>query len=292
VLQRLLRKVVWTVTGRVLTSNLLVYNPYLSGKYFPIQAGEPHVVVDKPTPAGPAPVPPVHMWEGYGATSDEYLGSGRADVQTMLGLLEAAGADPGRLRAVLDLGCSAGRMLRFFPGESGRSELWGVDLKSEHITWCQQHLTSPFHFATTTTAPHLPFEDGYFDLVYCGSVFTHIADLADAWLLEIRRILRRGGYAYITIHDRQSIRLLFGKYRDRPDLAFVRDVIRRADAHAAVRSRDYAYFLVGREPGVQVFYDVDYLVGRWSPVMEVRSVTEGAHDYQAALVLRKRDDRL
>jgi hypothetical protein len=38
-----------------------------------------------------------------------------------------------------------------------------------------------------------------------------------------------------------------------------------------------------------VFYDVDYLIAHWSPVMEVRSVTEAAHDYQAALVLKERN---
>jgi len=45
----------------------------------------------------------------------------------------------------------------------------------------------------------LPFEDSSFDLVYCGSVFTHVSDLADAWFLELRRILRKGGYAYINL---------------------------------------------------------------------------------------------
>lgn len=29
----------------------------------------------------------------------------------------------------------------------------------------------------------LKFADGYFDVIYGGSVFTHIDDLADAWFL-------------------------------------------------------------------------------------------------------------
>jgi SAM-dependent methyltransferase len=281
------QRLAWALAVRALTSKAVVYNPYLAGKYFPVQRDQDYVVVDKPAAPDSAAVPPIHLWEGYGSTREEYLASGREDVGTMLGLLEAAGVELSTLLRVLDLGCAAGRMLRCFPGEPGRSELFGVDLKSEHITWCQQHLSPPLRFATTTTAPHLPFEDGYFDLVYCASVFTHISDLADAWLLEIRRILRPGGHAYITIHDKHSIGLLFSRYVHRPDLAFLRDVIRRVDARAAVLSRDYAYVRVGHEPGVQVFYDLDHLIGRWSPFMEVRSATEGAHDYQAALILRK-----
>ena len=35
--------------------------------------------------------------------------------------------------------------------------------------------------------------EGYFDLVYATSVFTHIGDLWSDWLLELHRILAPGG---------------------------------------------------------------------------------------------------
>jgi ubiquinone/menaquinone biosynthesis C-methylase UbiE len=44
-----------------------------------------------------------------------------------------------------------------------------------------------------TILPHLPFEDRSFDVVYAGSVFTHIDDLAQTWFLELRRVLHAGG---------------------------------------------------------------------------------------------------
>jgi ubiquinone/menaquinone biosynthesis C-methylase UbiE len=69
--------------------------------------------------------------------------------------------------------------------------MWGVDINARHINWCQLNLRPPFSFATTTTAPQLPFEDGYFDLIYSGSVFTQLSDLADAWILELRRVVRK-----------------------------------------------------------------------------------------------------
>ncbi len=84
-------------------------------------------------------------------------------------------------------------MLRWFPGGDG-TERWGCDIKGETIAWCQQHPSPPMHFVTTTTLPHLPFEDKYFDFVYCGSVFTHIIDLPDAWFLELRREIRPAGH--------------------------------------------------------------------------------------------------
>jgi ubiquinone/menaquinone biosynthesis C-methylase UbiE len=106
---------------------------------------------------------------------------------------------------ILDFGCGAGRMIRWLGDSVEGCEVWGVDIQSEHIMWCQQHLSPPFKFATVTTAPHLPFEDRYFDLIYCGSVFSHIDDLADACLLELKRILQPGGRLYITVHEKHSL---------------------------------------------------------------------------------------
>jgi ubiquinone/menaquinone biosynthesis C-methylase UbiE len=78
---------------------------------------------------------------------------------------------------IMELGCAAGRMLRCFSEEAKNSEVWGTDISSEHIIWCQQNLSPPFNFFTNTTAAHLPFPDSYFDLIYAGSVFTHISEL-------------------------------------------------------------------------------------------------------------------
>lgn len=203
----------------------------------------------------------------------------------MLGVLTGAGVRIEELANVLEFGCAAGRMLRFFP--PGGSELWGVDIKAEPIAWCQQHLSPPLMFATTTTAPHLPFEDNYSDLISCGSVFTHISDLADAWFLELRRVLRRGGYAYITIHDKHSIELLFTRYKGRSDYRFLTNMLRELDAEVSVLSQDYASFSIGTEPKAQVFYNAGHLATKWSAWATVVSVTQEAYGYQTAILVRK-----
>jgi len=288
VLRSLIRKPIQIVLERTVSS--ILANPYVAGKLFPLEENRRFYVVHKGSRArshDDLPVPPQELWEGYGKTADEYLASGRQDMQSMLSILRRAGAVPEDCARVLELGCAAARMLRYFPHPAGRSELWGVDIKAKHITWCQQHLSPPLLFATTTTAPHLPFEDRYFDLIFCGSVFTHISDLADAWFLELRRILVPGGYAYITIHDKHSVELLLGKYRDRQDYEFLVDILRNLDRETSVLSQDYAAFAVGHEPGVQVFYDIDYLVQKWSRLAEAVSVAPEAYGYQTAIVARK-----
>ena len=271
----------------------IILNPYVSGKLIPLQTTKAYSIithVDSPSNKNSnsiLPVPPKELWEGYGDTEAEYLSCGHQDMASMLNTLRVVGESAQSLLKVLDLGCAAGRMLRFYPRTEGRSELWGVDIKAKHICWCQQHLSPPLFFATTTTMPHVPFEDNYFDLVYCGSVFTHISDLADAWFLELRRILRKGGYAYITIHDKHTIELLLTKYKDRKDYQFLIDMMRQLDKETSILSQNYAYFSIGSEPKTQVFYDVEYLLKKWSQLAKVISITPEAHSYQTALLFQK-----
>src|SRR5262249_5786559 len=144
-------------------------------------------------PSSPLPVPPEELWAGYGPTLEAYLQSGNEHVRSMREILERSGMPVASAQRVLDFGCAAGRMLRWLHDEASVCEIWGTDIRSSHMIWCKQCLSPPFHFATTTINPHLPFEDRYFGLIYAGSVFTHIDDLADAWLLELRRVLRPGG---------------------------------------------------------------------------------------------------
>jgi ubiquinone/menaquinone biosynthesis C-methylase UbiE len=146
----------------------------------------------------------------------------------------------------------------------------------------------PFSFATITTTPHLPFEDNYFDLVYAGSVFTHISDLTDSWFLELRRVVRRNGYLYITIHDKRTVELLLTKFKDHPLFFDFVPMVESFCERTGVRSQNYAYFRMLADPMSQVFYDEEYLARKWSQWAEVISITPEAHDHQTALLLRKR----
>jgi len=135
-------------------------------------------------------IPPQELWMGYGKTAEEHLSSGEVDISTMLQLLNDSGYGVDRLHRILDWGCGAGRMIRWLKNIATTGEVWGADISSAHIFWCKRYLSPPFNFFTTTTIPHLPFEDRYFDFIYARSVFTHVDDLAEAWLLELRRILQ------------------------------------------------------------------------------------------------------
>jgi len=181
---------------------------------------------------------------------------------------------------VLELGCAAGRMIRWLGDVADRCEIWGTDISAAHVYWCKQHMSPPFNFFITTTAPHLPFGDDYFDVIYAGSVFTHIDDLADAWLLELRRVLKPGGRLYITIHDQDTIRVLSNEPYDLSKTLFCRKDF--------FENNDFEMFTIGRFMRSQVFYDSEYLKRTLAPFFECVSLTPEAYGFQTGMLLKKR----
>jgi len=227
------------------------------------------------------PTPPENLWLGYGRTIEEWQESGQKHVAKMRRLLADSGYQFEQGHRVLEMGCAAGRMLRCLEDVTDECEIWGTDISGEHIVWCKQNLSPPFHFFITTTTPHLPFADGYFDVIYAGSVFTHIDDLADTWLLELRRLLKPGGRLYITIHDNDTIRIL----SEQRNLDLSKTLFCRQDFF---ENNDYGMFTIGRFMRSQVFFDKDYLTRTLNPFFEVCSVTPEAYGFQTGYLLRRR----
>jgi SAM-dependent methyltransferase len=274
-----------------LISRLLIQSPVVEGKIYPFaEADEAWWAERGPVLSDGAapdeyPVPPRELWERYGMEPREYLETGKQHTERMLKILSAAGFSMEKAERVMDFGCSAGRMVRWLIPYAKSREIWGVDVASKPVHWAMLNLSPPLHFAVNTTVPHLPFEGGTFDMIYCGSVFTHISDLADSWFLELRRVLKSGGYLYLTIHDRHTVDLLFGrdsKYR-------VAQALRRLDERIGMRKLNYAKFVFAKSPkNTQVYYELEWLRAHWGRWMELVSVTEEAYGFQTALVFRKR----
>lgn len=252
----------------------LAYRPYRPGRDFLLP----------PLPqaaAGPSelPIPPQSLWLGY-----NYPAHGRIHVDAMLRIVEASGFvfEPGD--RILDLGCGAGRMIRHLQHLAATCEIWGTDISAEHILWCKRHLSPPFRFATTTKVPSLPFEDRSFALIYCGSLFTHIDDLADAWLLELHRILAPGGRLYVTIHDQHTMALM-----EQPKYGWS-GIVRgmKSNPLFARAKSGFSMFSLGRDDESQVFYERGCFEAMASSAFDVLAVEEEAYFYQTALLLARK----
>jgi len=244
------------------------------------------------------PVPPEQLWASYCTNVDSYLQSGLDDVVTIKKLLLESGVAAEDLGRILEFGVASGRLIRHFEDLARTQEVWGVDVWATAILWCQEHLSPPFNFATTTVIPHLPFEDRFFGLVIAGSVWTHLDDLAEAWALEMRRILKPGGRLYFTINDRAAVEIFEGG-GSAPDRARYIERVRPHDWEQWIRKLKnhdcYGQFVrgevqmvtMGRSTHAQVLWDVDYLLRRWGPGWRVCSVTPQAYGHQTGVLLER-----
>jgi SAM-dependent methyltransferase len=237
---------------------------------------------DRPATAQDLPVPPPHLLLGH-ADAAQFLSWGEQHFSTMEGILRRSGYAPARGQRILDFGCGSGRLIRWLRGVADDSEIWGVDIRAEHVLWCREHLQPPFHFAVTTVVPHLPFEDRYFDLIHAGSVFTHIDDLVDSWLLELRRLLKPGGRLYLTIHDNTSVAMLKNELREQREGR----LFNASAEFVEYSGQDFACFTLGRSDDSQVFYDLTYFCGIVSSLYTVLAVVEKAYGHQTAILLQK-----
>jgi ubiquinone/menaquinone biosynthesis C-methylase UbiE len=230
------------------------------------------------------PLPPPGLLLGH-ESAEQFLEFGKRQVGNMRSILSEAGFSFEQGQRILDFGSGSANMLRQLYEFAGTAEMWGVDIRSEHMYWCMQHLSPPFKFAITTTIPHLPFEDNSFDLIFSGSVFTHIDDFADAWFLELRRILRPGGLLYFTIHDNRSLELTRTVLRDHPLIG------KQLCAHPKFEEyaeSNFAMFTIWRSADSQVFYDLDYIVEKLKQIYEVLSIKKEAYGFQTGILVKKR----
>lgn len=101
-------------------------------------------------------------------------------------------------QTILDFGCGSGRVLRHFLSEPSL-HLAGCDIHRPSITWMQANFPAAVRLYANSETPPLPEADDTFDLIYCGSVFSHLTNWAP-WLLELRRVLKPGGALVASLH--------------------------------------------------------------------------------------------
>lgn len=151
------------------------------------------------------PVPPLALLWDAQATTDlaEYMRSGEEAAVLYWDLMRPfLQASPSRPPRACEWGCGPARILRHLPGlAAGREiEFFGTDYNRESIRWCREHVKG-VTFAENDLAPPLPFEAGFFDLLYARSVLTHLSEeMHYRWIAEIVRVLRPGGVFIVTTH--------------------------------------------------------------------------------------------
>ena len=227
------------------------------------------------------PIPPRELWRDLVGSEGEFLESGRADTRALAAAVRPH--LPQDADSVLDFGCGAGRMTRWMKEELGFAQVLGTDLDSTRASWCVNNLGGYGRFWTSTSHPHLPLRDASIDLVVCGSVFTHIDDLSEAWLMELARIIRPQGLLYVTIHDEAAIAWLNAHHPGAWLLRKLRSH-RQGSVHVEKMARKV---VVGRFNRSQVFYQRSYFIDSISRDFTHVETIERGFGFQTALVFRR-----
>jgi ubiquinone/menaquinone biosynthesis C-methylase UbiE len=229
----------------------------------------------------PAPIPDVKNREGYcpGHHLAFWL-SGYGDYQKTLQLVQKHGVTGGRY---FDFGGSTGRVFRHFAFQSDKWDVWSSDFKLSSVEWNLLHFPTQIKVFANNSNPSLPLPDRHFDLVTGYSVFTHINEPEMHWLAELRRVLKVGGIAYLTIHDQstwadQSPSLHSTVEKFRPDVASQKDM---------PRGKTVVTFRTDDPYNCNVFHSRDYLERVWGRFFEISEVQSLWVGKQAAVVCRK-----
>ena len=244
------------------------------------------------------PLPNPDEREGYWHDQHAaYWLSGLSDYLFLSELIAALPSVDGCPR-VLDFGCASGRVLRHFHCQSGDYLLFGTDINRRNIKWIRAHLPAAILGIQNAILPPVPFADCSLDFIYAHSVFTHINDFEEAWLMELHRVLKPGGKVFITFHSERTWGLLSNpdhfmleQYTNgshaiegRPDL----DIGTQLFAAPMPADRVVLYNTEYPINNVNVFHKLDYVRGRWGRVFDIEELVECAHgEHQEGMLARK-----
>lgn len=133
------------------------------------------------------------------------------------GLAAAGKAVPKR---ILDFGCGYGRVLRFLRAAFPAAEVFCTDMDAEGLGFCTHHFNT---FGVRTDLENGPdWIDTRFDLIWVGSVFTHLdVPNCQRLLRHLAAFLAPGGVVVFTTHGQYARNQMKAKspvYRMKPEV--------------------------------------------------------------------------
>ncbi len=171
---------------------------------------------------------------------------------------------------ILDVGCGTGGNFPFL-SRYGRVE--GCDYSEEAVRFCRLRGVVPVREASVY---ELPYEDSSFDLVTCLDVIEHLRLDLPA-LLEMKRVLKPGGYLLLTIPGRPEL------YSDFDCLAghlrrYTREEARRLLRASGLRLQRLTSYAVLAQPLVRYYmWRGNFVGGRGRHIQGMETLFPATH---------------
>ncbi len=139
--------------------------------------------------------------EMYAGNLDHYMGVGESAMRNILPALQAAGHE--RCNAILDLPSGHGRVMRWLRSKFPEARITACDLNRDGVDWCASMFGARPVYAVPDIRT-LQLDETY-DLIWCGSLLTHLDWSAwRAFLHFFSAHLNVGGVVVFTTHGRLS----------------------------------------------------------------------------------------
>lgn len=117
----------------------------------------------------------------------------------------------GAAHWLLDIGCGVGSVALYLKDTLRAEEVYGVEVSEKRVELAKGRGVKAVQ--QDLNAGALPFEDGYFDAIFCGEIIEYLLD-PDHLLDEVHRVLTRNGVCILTTPNLavwyNRIALLFG----------------------------------------------------------------------------------
>jgi len=100
-----------------------------------------------------------------------------------------------RARTLLDIGCGTGTISMYLAGVLGAEKTYGIDANPRWVE--KARATGVDATVLDIQSENLPYDDNYFDAIFCGELIEHLTD-TDHLLDEVFRVLSPGGCCVLT----------------------------------------------------------------------------------------------
>jgi SAM-dependent methyltransferase len=122
----------------------------------------------------------------FGRDSAQYFQIGREALALIQSACALAGCE--RIESILDLPCGHGRVARWLRAAYPAADLAVSDTQGPGVKFCIEQLGAT-GVTATRSGIHWEALPGPFDIIWCGSLLTHLD--RDQWLLHLRRFAER-----------------------------------------------------------------------------------------------------
>lgn len=193
------------------------------------------------------------------------------------------GRETRNLERILDWGVGCGRIVRHFL-ERGHTNVFGADIDEVNIKW----LRANFGWANAVRVnfdPPMPYPADHFDVVYGHSVFTHLSyDDHVRWISEIKRILKPGGFAFLTVSTENG---LYATRYNKLEKEFSQNFL--TDGFIDVANQSYIGVDAGREGYYRlVFQTRQFILENWGNLFSVQRIIPCYMEHQDLVIVKKR----